>query len=84
MAVLLPNTPQFLISYNAILLCGATVVAVNPLQSVEEIGRQIEATGSKFLIILDRLLNRLPEKHPELIVAEAAYYAPTRLRYLSH
>ena len=82
-AVLLPNTPQFLIAYNAILLCGATVVAVNPLQSTEEIGRQIEVTGSKFLIIIDRLLNRLPETYPELIVAEVAYYAPSRLRYLS-
>jgi long-chain acyl-CoA synthetase len=82
-ALLLPNTPQFLIAYNAILLCGATVVAVNPLQSVEEIGRQIKVTDSKILIILDRLLDKLPETHPELIVAEAAYYVPRRLRTLS-
>ncbi len=82
-ALLLPNTPQFLIAYNAVLLCGATVVAINPLLSVEEIGRQLEVTDSKILIILDRLLDRLPDKHPELIVAEAAYYAPARLRLLS-
>lgn len=82
-ALLLPNTPQFLIAYNAILLSGATVVALNPLQSVGELGRQIELTDSKILIILDRLLDKLPEKHPEIIIAEAAYYAPTHLRFLS-
>lgn len=82
-ALLLPNTPQFLIAYNAVLLCGATVVAVNPLQSVEEIERQITATDSKLLIILDRLLEKLPERHPELIIAEAAFYVPPHLRALS-
>lgn len=82
-ALLLPNTPQFIIAYNAVLLCGATVVALNLLQSVEEIERQITVTDSKLLIILDRLLEKLPEKHPELIVAEAAYYVPSRLRALS-
>ena len=82
-ALLLPNTPQFLIAYNAILLCGATVVALNPIQQVEEIERQITTTRSKLLIILDRLLGKLPETHPELIIAEAAYYVPSRLRLLS-
>ncbi len=82
-ALLLPNTPQFLIAYNAVLLCGATVVAINPLLSVEEIGRQLEATDSKMLIILDRLLDRLPETYPELVIAEAAHYAPAPLRLLS-
>ncbi len=82
-ALLLPNTPQFLVAYNAILLSGATVVALNPLQSIEEIERQIQVTDSKLLIILDRLLEKLPETYPELIVTEAAYYVPPRLRTLS-
>jgi long-chain acyl-CoA synthetase len=82
-ALLLPNTPQFLIACNAVLLCGATVVALNPLQSVDEIERQITVTDSKLLIILDRLLEKLPQKHPELIIAEAAYYVSSRLRALS-
>ena len=82
-ALLLPNTPHFLVAYNAVLLCGATVVAINPLQSVEEIERQIQVSNAKILIILDRLLEKLPENYPELIVAEAAYYVPNRLRTLS-
>ncbi len=82
-ALILPNCPQFLIAYNAIHLCGATVVAINPLMSNPEIAREVRVTGSKVLIILDRLLEKLPKDHPELIVAEAAYYAPTHLRVLS-
>ncbi len=82
-ALILPNCPQFLVAYNAINLCGATVVAINPLMSNPEIEREVLVTGSKILIILDRLLDKMPEEHPELIVAEAAYYAPTHLRILS-
>ena len=82
-ALILPNCPQFLIAYNAIHLCGATVVAINPLMSNPEIEREVLVTGSKILIILDRLLEKLPEEHPALIVAEAAYYAPIHLRVLS-
>ena len=82
-AVILPNCPQFLIAYNAIHLCGATVVAINPLMLNPEIEREVQVTNSKILIILDRLLEKLPKKYPELIVAEAAYYAPAHLRILS-
>jgi len=82
-ALLLPNTPHFIVAYNAVLLCGATVVTLNPLQSIEELARQIKATDSRILIILDRLLDKLPETHPELIVAEAAYYVSPWLRALS-
>jgi long-chain acyl-CoA synthetase len=82
-ALLLPNTPHFLVAYNASLLCGATVVVLNPLQSMGEIERQIKVTNPKILIILDRLLQKLPDTYPDLIVAEAAFYAPLLLRLLS-
>jgi long-chain acyl-CoA synthetase len=82
-ALLLPNCPQFLVAYNAVLLCGGTIVTLNPLQPVAEIERQIKITESKILIILDRLLEKLPENHPDLIVAEAAFYASPKLRALS-
>jgi long-chain acyl-CoA synthetase len=82
-ALLLPNCPQFLIAYNAIHLCGAIVVAINPLMSNPEIKREIEVTNSKLLIILDRLLEKLPEKYPDLIIAEAAHYAPAHLKVIS-
>jgi long-chain acyl-CoA synthetase len=83
-ALLLPNCPQFLVAYNAVHLCGGTVVTVNPLLPVDEIGRQLKLTNSKIFIILDRLLDKLPETYPELIIAEAAFYASPKLRAFSH
>jgi long-chain acyl-CoA synthetase len=82
--LLLPNVPQFVVAYNAILAAGGTVVPVNPLNPVEEIERELKETDARILIILDRLLDKLPAERPEnLIVAEAAGYTPTHLRLLS-
>jgi long-chain acyl-CoA synthetase len=72
------------VAYNAILAAGGTVVPVNPLNPVVEIERELKETDVGVLIILDRLLDKLPsERHENLIVAEAAGYAPTHLRLLS-
>ena len=82
--LLLPNVPQFIVAYNAILAAGGTVVPVNPLNPVEEIERELKETDTQALMILDRLLDKLPAERPEnLIVAEAAGYVPTHLRLLS-
>jgi len=82
--ILLPNVPQFVVAYNAILASGGTAVPVNPLNPVEEIERELRKTDARALIILDRLLDKLPPERPEnLIVAEAASYTPTHLRLLS-
>jgi long-chain acyl-CoA synthetase len=82
-ALLLPNVPQFIVSYNAVLALGATVVAVSPLNPPEEIWRELEETEAQTLIALDRLVDRLPEETPgDLIIADAAAYAPPHLRLL--
>jgi len=82
--LLLPNVPQFIIAYYGILAAGGVVVPINPLNPVEEIGRELEETGAETLIILDRLINKLPETPPEnVVVAEAAAYVPWYLRLVS-
>ena len=84
MGLLLPNTPHFIVAYNAAHLLGAVVVALNPLMPAPEIGRELEETGCKVLVALDRLLDRLPEETPgTVLVAEAAHYAPAHLSALS-
>jgi len=83
-AVLLPNCPQFTVTYNAVNVLGGTLVALNPLMPAPEIRREMEETGCSVLVVLDRLLDRLPERLPEtVVVAEAVGYAPTHLRVLS-
>jgi long-chain acyl-CoA synthetase len=82
--LLLANTPQFLIAFNGALAAGAIVVTVNPLNPVEEIGRELAETDCKVLVVLDRLLDRFPKDYyGNVIVAEAAEYAPLHLRLLS-
>jgi len=83
-AMLLPNVPQFIIAYNGIMAAGGVVVPINPLNPVEEIARELSETEAETLIVLDRLLEKVPEEHPgNMIVAEAAAYAPWHLRTLS-
>ena len=83
-AMLLPNVPQFITAYNGILASGGVAVPINPLNTVEEIGRELEETGAETLIILDRLLDKLPENPPRnIVVAEAAAYVPWHLRLVS-
>ncbi len=83
-AMLLPNVPQFIIAYNGILAAGGVAVPINPLNPAEEIAREIRETGAEQLIVLDRLLDKVPgEQSGNLIVAEAAAYVPWHLRTLS-
>ncbi len=83
-AALLPNCPQFIVAYNAVNILGGVFVALNPLMPAQEIGRGMEETGCSVLVVLDRLLDKLPKGLPEtVIVAEAAGYAPNHLRLLS-
>jgi len=82
--LLLPNVPQFIIAYNAVLAAGGVVVPVNPLNPTVEVGRELAETEADTLIVLDRLLEKLPEEPPRnLIVAEAARYTPAHIRILA-
>jgi long-chain acyl-CoA synthetase len=82
--LILPNTPHFMVAYNGTLMAGNIVVPLNPLNPVKEIERELSDSGCKVLVVLDRLLEKLPGKRPQnLIVAEAASYAPTHLHLLS-
>jgi long-chain acyl-CoA synthetase len=82
--LLLPNVPQFITAYNAVLAIGGVVVPINPLNPPEEIGRELDETNFGTLIVLDRLLDRISNTVAgNIIVAEAAAYAPLHLRMLS-
>jgi len=51
-ALLMPNCPQFVISYYAVLKAGAIVVATNPLYSPREIELQFKDSGAETVIVL--------------------------------
>ncbi|RME62976.1 MAG: long-chain fatty acid--CoA ligase, partial [Alphaproteobacteria bacterium] len=49
----LPNCPQFVICYYAILKAGGTVVNFSPLYSVPELIAQVEDSGTEIMVTLD-------------------------------
>lgn len=51
--LLLPNTPYYLIAYNAILMSGATIVNLNPLYAETELQHLIEDSELDTVITLD-------------------------------
>jgi len=64
-AILLPNSPYFVVSYYATLKAGGTVVNLNPLYPVRELQHQIEDSGAEILITLD--LRVLYDKAHEML-----------------
>ncbi len=58
-ALLLPNCPQFVISYYALLRLGATVVPINPLSTETELLHIMRDGQVKTAIALDLLVVRL-------------------------
>ncbi len=52
-ALVLPNTPYYVILYYAILETGGTVVNVNPLYMPREIRQMIEDAGAELIVTLD-------------------------------
>jgi long-chain acyl-CoA synthetase len=54
-ALLLPNSIQYLISYYAVMRIGAIVSGINPTYKPMEIKHQLEVVHAKYLIFLDVL-----------------------------
>ena len=50
-ALLVPNIPEFVVAYYAILRCGAIVVPINVLFKAEEIAYVLQDSGAKALIL---------------------------------
>ncbi|WP_321389152.1 long-chain fatty acid--CoA ligase [Emcibacter sp.] len=51
--IFMPNCPQFVIAYFAILKAGGTVVNYSPLYSVPELMRQVEDSETDIMVTLD-------------------------------
>ncbi|HEV8536775.1 MAG TPA: long-chain fatty acid--CoA ligase [Candidatus Limnocylindria bacterium] len=54
-ALVLPNTPQFVIAFYGALRAGAVVVPCNPLYTAPELQHQLEDSGATVVVVLSRL-----------------------------
>ncbi len=58
-AIMLPNSPQSIISYYGILMTGGIVVQTNPLYVERELQHQLSDSGAKLIVCLDSVLPRV-------------------------
>ena len=58
-AIMLPNTPQSVISYYGVLLAGGTVVQTNPLYTERELEHQLKDAGVKIIICVELVYPRV-------------------------
>jgi long-chain acyl-CoA synthetase len=58
-AIMLPNCPQYVISYYAVLKLGAIVVQTNPLYMENELIFQLNDAEAEFIVTLDLLSGRI-------------------------
>ncbi len=65
-AVLLPNCPQFVIAFFAILRLGAVVVPLNHLSVERELAEQLRSVSCRVIICQDARFSRLSSIHASL------------------
>ena len=86
-ALLMPNCPQFVISYYAVLKAGGIVVAFNPLYSPREIEHQLNDCGAKTIIVLSLFYRTVAELRERtglqnVVVTNIKEYLPPITRLL--
>jgi long-chain acyl-CoA synthetase len=59
--IFLPNSPQLVIAYHAVLRLGGVAVMLNPLLSTKELQHQLADSGARRLILLDHFFPKLKQ-----------------------
>ena len=62
--IFMPNIPQFVLAYFAILKAGAIVVATNPLYTSREIEHQVNDAGIEIMLVMSSFYKLLKETQP--------------------
>lgn len=88
-AIMLPNCPQFVVAFHAVLRLGAIVVNTNPLYVAREMSEQFKDAGCETVILLDAFYPRLKEVQAQtavkrVIVVDIAERLPWVFRTLVH
>ena len=63
--IFMPNTPQFVMAYFAILKLGAVVVAINPLYTAREIEHQVNDAGIEVMLVMSNFYNTIKQVQPK-------------------
>ncbi len=85
--IFMPNSPQFVMTFYAILKAGGVVVATNPLYTPREIEHQLNDAGVEIMLVMSNFYNLVKQAQPKtrlkkLIVSNIKEYLPPVLRIL--
>jgi long-chain acyl-CoA synthetase len=84
-ALLLLNSPQFIIAYMGALKAGATLTAISPVYVSSEIKYQLEDSGARMIVCLDILYDNVERSGVKLdavILTSIGEYLPTMKKFL--
>ena len=84
-ALLLLNSPQFIIAYFGALKAGATLTAISPVYVSPEIKYQLEDSGARMLVCLDILYDNVEKSGVKLdavILTSISEYLPSMKKFL--
>ncbi len=86
-AIFMPNTPQFVLAFYAILKAGGVVVATNPLYSAREMEHQLNDSGVEIMLVMSNFYEKVKEVQPAthlktVIVTNIKEQLPPVLRLL--
>lgn len=68
-AIVLPNCPQHIVAFYAVLRLGAVVVEHNPLYTPRELRKQFEDHGAKHAIVWNKVVSTVQEFPSDLAVS---------------
>jgi len=68
--ILIPNTPQFVMAYFAVLKTGGVVVATNPQYTEREIKHQANDSGMKLMILMSNYYELVKRVQPETSISQ--------------
>jgi len=77
-AIVLPNCPQHIIAFYAVLRLGAVVVEHNPLYTPRELRKQFEDHGAKHAIVWNKVVSTVQEFPADLAVTNLIAVDVTR------
>ena len=86
-AIFMPNSPQFVMAFYAVLKIGGIVVATNPLYTGREIEHQMNDAGVEHMLVMSNFYNTIKSVQSKtglkkLVVTNIKEYFPGMLRFL--
>ena len=85
--IFMPNSPQFILTFFAILKAGGVVVAINPLYSAREIIHQVNDAGIEVMFVMSNFYKLIKQAQPntkikKIVVTNIKEYLPPILAFL--